>query len=249
MKKLIKKAKIICFLCILSLMMCFFIFSLSACQNDKKDKTLDLNNYPKYIDINTNANSSPSGGTLRRCNGLVTIKKRYDVYNVTLQNVKITYTVSAGDFEESVSESLGSLNQTYSKRIEFNIEYSGDDIFYYPPVSINVSEISGDITTEEDPFPSYITFIIFGGMVLIVCAIAIPYHIRLVRRVKSIVAGMTYSEVINILGEPDESKSAEEITTCNWQQRVRRGGLRTYCTVTFKKGKVISVIHRWQSDF
>lgn len=245
MKKLIKKATTLCFLYTLSLMICFFIFSLSACQ---KDKTLDLNNYTEYIDVNAGTTNMSGAGTLRMYTGYVIIKKKSAVYSVHLQNVKIKYTVTAENFNETVSESLLALNTDYSKRIEFNITYTSDDIFYRPPVSVAVLEISGEIIAAKQN-NDYIILIIMGVAVLITLAIAIPYYTRLKRMVKSIVSGMSYSEVINILGEPDESASADEITTSTWQHHFRRGGPRTYCTVTFKNDKVVSVIHKWQDDF
>jgi len=56
----------------------------------------------------------------------------------------------------------------------------------------------------------------------------------------TIKVGMSYDEVIRILGEPKTQTRAQGIITCTWSRAVIRGITNNY-TITFKDGNVISI--------
>jgi len=64
--------------------------------------------------------------------------------------------------------------------------------------------------------------------------------IRFSGKVESIKGGMTYKEVVEILGEPKSSTTAQGIRTCMWSRVVIRGLFNNHI-ITFKDDKVISV--------
>jgi len=53
--------------------------------------------------------------------------------------------------------------------------------------------------------------------------------------------GMSCEEVIEMVEEPISSATAEDITTCVWKKKILRGWTKVF-TVTFKDGKVVSVV-------
>ena len=61
------------------------------------------------------------------------------------------------------------------------------------------------------------------------------------KKFNTIKNGMSYNEVVNLLGMPDSSTSAEGIMTCVWSRAVVRGFSNHY-TITLKNNMVLSVI-------
>lgn len=65
--------------------------------------------------------------------------------------------------------------------------------------------------------------------------------IKFTNRFSQVNSGMSYKEVITIVGSPNEEVDNNEIKTCIWKRAVLRGWTISY-TVTFKNDKVLTVL-------
>lgn len=65
--------------------------------------------------------------------------------------------------------------------------------------------------------------------------------IKFSNRFSQVISGMSYKEVITIVGSPDEEVDNNEIKTCVWKRAVLRGWTISY-TVTFKYDIVLTVL-------
>ncbi len=60
---------------------------------------------------------------------------------------------------------------------------------------------------------------------------------------KTISLGMTYDEVVGIIGKPKKEIDADNIKNCTWKKAVLRGW-SIERTITFKNGRVFSTHNR-----
>jgi len=116
-------------------------------------------------------------------------------------------------------------------------------------ISIEVMEISGTIVSypqgsQEGLRTGEIASIVVGAFLLVLAIASLLFFLiraaRFSDKVDSIKGGMSYDEVIKLLGEPKTYTEFEGIRTCSWSRAVIRGVFTNH-TVTFKNGKVVSV--------
>jgi hypothetical protein len=79
---------------------------------------------------------------------------------------------------------------------------------------------------------------------VIVLGVVIAFFVRGMHfflKFRNVECGMSYEEVVSLIGDPSDLNTSEDITTCVWKRTVFRDWTIRR-TVTFEKGKVLHIV-------
>jgi len=93
---------------------------------------------------------------------------------------------------------------------------------------------------DDRYFPKIVLGIIVLGIIIAVLVGFIVRGISFSRKFKTIKQGMAFEQVVSIIGEPYDSNTTEDITTCVWKIAVLRDHT-IIKVIVFKNGKVFSI--------
>lgn len=233
---------------ILSITLMVFVCFFAACTSGKeKETTLNLDNYKTYITIRSIGLGGAGGGSSILVITDVRISRNA---GIELDNVEITYIFRANESSQTFSHSLGRLTNEHKQDVHITVEGDfswGGMSLADVDISIEVTAISGTIVSappSQSGNSGEIGGLIFSVVMLVlVIALLLFFIIRAVvfsNKVDSIKGGMSYNEVVQLLGEPKTSATVEDIMTCTWSRVVIRGVFKNHIII-FKSDKVVSV--------
>lgn len=209
------------------------LFIMCACQSKKE---LSLNNYQKYVRVEYDLTSEQENGNLIIVETIVIQKVNIEdkLFDVT---IKCSY--QTNDDEGEFSENLGDLISTYTKVINIDDNTWGEGSSHGGHVT--VLEISGTAqrTINVDKMapillPSSLTIIVF-----VILGIFVAHGLKFSANFDKIQTGMSYNQVVEILGEPNSISKVDNILTCVWKKHILRGWIIVRA-VTLENDIVIS---------
>ena len=229
---------------IASILLCFISLSACSAQEQKRDTTLNLDNYSTYITITRGGLGGGSGTGEMFVTTNIRIRRNQ---GVELDNVNITFVYTANEFSQTFTENVGELRNEFIRPIQFTIAWSSGMSLLDIDISVEVTAVSGTIISappiQTGPSLEIGPIIIASIALVLVISLLIFFIFRAYsfsNKVDSIKNGMTYNEVIQVLGSPRTSKVVGDIRTCTWSRAVIRGVFNNH-VITFKNDRVILV--------